>query len=91
VDREALELLRGGLTLDDGPTAPAQARRLAAHELELTIHEGRNRQVRRMCAAIGRLVLALQRERFGPLQLQGLKTGEHRRLSERELSLLRAL
>lgn len=87
----ALAALSRGVELEDGPTAPARARRLAAHELELTIHEGRNRQVRRMCAAVGRPVLALRRVRFGPLALDGLGEGEHRLLDERELGLLRAL
>jgi 23S rRNA pseudouridine2605 synthase len=91
IDEQALRRLRDGVELDDGPTAPARARRLGAHELELTIHEGRNRQVRRMCAALGRPVLALRRERFGPLRLDGLKEGEHRRLGEAELEALRTL
>lgn len=91
IDEAALGLLRDGIELDDGPTAPADARRISAHELELTIHEGRNRQVRRMCDAIGRPVLALRRERFGPLRLDGLREGEHRRLDEAELEALRTL
>lgn len=91
VDEQALDRLREGVELEDGVTAPAQARRLGPHEIELTIHEGRNRQVRRMCAAVGHPVLELRRERFGPLRLDGLKAGEHRRLSEREVGLLRAL
>jgi 23S rRNA pseudouridine2605 synthase len=91
VGDEAMRRLRDGVELDDGPTAPARVRRVGAHELELTIHEGRNRQVRRMCAAIGHPVLTLRRERFGPLSLGALAVGEHRRLSERELALLREL
>ncbi|HUA73320.1 MAG TPA: pseudouridine synthase [Solirubrobacteraceae bacterium] len=91
LDAQALARLCDGVELEDGLTAPAQARRLAAHELELTIHEGRNRQVRRMCAALGRPVQELRRVRFGPLALDGLGEGEHRLLSERELGLLRAL
>jgi 23S rRNA pseudouridine2605 synthase len=86
-----LALLRAGVALEDGPTAPALVRRLGERAIELTIHEGRNRQVRRMCAAVGRPVVELRRVRFGPLGLDGLKEGEHRRLSERELGLLRAL
>ncbi len=86
-----LASLRDGVELDDGVTAPARVRRLGEHEIELTIHEGRNRQVRRMCAAIGHRVVALTRVRFGPLSLNGLAVGEHRRLSERETGLLRAL
>ena len=85
----ALARLRDGVELDDGVTAPAKARRLGEHELELTIHEGRNRQVRRMCAAVGHPVQELVRVRFGPLRLDGLGVGEHRRLSERETGLLR--
>ena len=91
LDEAALAKLRAGVELDDGPTAPARARRLAGHELELTIHEGRNRQVRRMCAAIERPVLALERVAFGPLRLQGLRAGQHRELGGRELARLRAL
>ncbi|HXP29051.1 MAG TPA: pseudouridine synthase [Solirubrobacteraceae bacterium] len=91
LDEDALRRLRDGVELDDGPTAPARARRLGPHELELTIHEGRNRQVRRMCDALGRPVIELRRERFGPLRLDGLKVGEHRRLDEAELQELRAL
>jgi 23S rRNA pseudouridine2605 synthase len=91
VGEDAVARLRKGVVLDDGPTAPAQVRRIGEHELELTIHEGRNRQVRRMVAAVGYQVLELRRVRFGPLRLGGLKQGEHRRLSEQELRALRAL
>ncbi len=88
VSEAALRRLRAGVELDDGPTAPARVRRLARNELELTIHEGRNRQVRRMCDAVGHPVLELRRERFGPLALDGLAVGAHRRLSARELERL---
>jgi 23S rRNA pseudouridine2605 synthase len=91
VNADAVARLRKGVVLDDGPTAAAQVRRIGEHELELTIHEGRNRQVRRMIAAVGYQVLELRRVRFGPLRLGGLKQGEHRRLSEQELRALRAL
>jgi 23S rRNA pseudouridine2605 synthase len=91
VGERALRELRAGVELDDGPTAPTRVRRLGAHELELTLHEGRNRQVRRMCAAVGHPVIALRRERFGPLALDGLGAGEHRRLTDSELASLRAL
>ena len=124
VGERALRALRAGVELDDGPTAPAEVRRvgLAApaalrrggpaappalrrggpaaaagvrradrggDELELTIREGRNRQVRRMCEAVGHPVLALQRIAFGPLRLGALAPGAHRRLGEGELSKLR--
>jgi 23S rRNA pseudouridine2605 synthase len=91
LDGPALEALRRGVELEDGRTAPAKARRLAPHTLELTIREGRNRQVRRMCAAIRRPVARLTRVAFGPLSLSGLKEGEARRLAPQELDRLRAL
>ncbi len=89
-DRD-LRRLRLGVTLEDGPTAPARVRRLGAQELEITIHEGRNRQVRRMCEEIGHPVLELARVGFGPLTLDGLRSGAHRRLSETEVERLRSL
>ena len=67
----ALRALREGVELEDGLTAPARVRRLAADEIELTIHEGRNRQVRRMCEAVGHPVRELARVRFGPLHAGG--------------------
>ncbi|HEY5045103.1 MAG TPA: pseudouridine synthase [Solirubrobacteraceae bacterium] len=87
----ALRSLRRGVELDDGPTAPARVRRMSANLIELTIHEGRNRQVRRMCEAVGRPVIALERVAFGPLRLDGLAPGKHRRLDEQEIERLRAL
>jgi 23S rRNA pseudouridine2605 synthase len=83
--------LRAGVELDDGPTAPARVRRLAGGELELTISEGRNRQVRRMCEAVGHPVLELRRIGFGPLRLGSLAPGAHRRLRAAEVERLRAL
>lgn len=91
VSARALARLRDGLVLEDGPTAPAQVRRIGREELEITIHEGRNRQVRRMCDEVGHRVLELTRVGFGPLTLSGLAPGAHRRLGEREVERLRAL
>jgi 23S rRNA pseudouridine2605 synthase len=91
VSGQALKQLRLGVTLEDGPTAPAQVRRLASDVIELTIREGRNRQVRRMCESIGYPVLSLQRTAFGALTLGELAPGEHRRLDEAELGRLRAV
>ncbi len=89
VEERALRALRAGVELEDGPTAPAQVRRVGGgDELELTIREGRNRQVRRMCEAVGHPVLALQRVAFGPLRLGALQPGAHRRLGEVELRKL---
>jgi 23S rRNA pseudouridine2605 synthase len=85
----ALRALREGVELDDGVTAPARVRRLAPDTLELTIHEGRKRQVRRMCEAVGHPVAALERVAFGPLGLGGLEPGAHRRLTAAEIERLR--
>jgi 23S rRNA pseudouridine2605 synthase len=88
--QRALRALREGVELDDGRTAPARVRLIGPHELELTIHEGRKRQVRRMCEAVGHRVLALQRIAFGPLRLGDLRAGRHRRLTAAEVARLRA-
>ena len=85
----ALQALRDGVELDDGVTAPARVRRLAPDLIEITIHEGRKRQVRRMCEAVGHPVAALERVAFGPLGLKGLEPGEHRRLTAAEIERLR--
>ncbi|HEY7962235.1 MAG TPA: pseudouridine synthase [Solirubrobacteraceae bacterium] len=86
----ALDALRGGVRLKDGPTGPAQVRVLRGGELELTIREGRNRQVRRMCEAVGHPVLSLTRIRLGPVALGDLALGAHRRLGAAEVRELRA-
>lgn len=83
-----LRALREGVELEDGITAPARVRRLTPHQLEITIHEGRNRQVRRMCEAVGRPVRQLVRVRFGPLELGDLRPGRARRLTAAELRAL---
>jgi 23S rRNA pseudouridine2605 synthase len=85
----ALRALREGIELDDGRTAPAHVRLLGPHELELTIHEGRKRQVRRMCEAVGHRVVDLRRVAFGPLRLGDLSAGRHRRLTAAEVQRLR--
>jgi 23S rRNA pseudouridine2605 synthase len=89
VKPHALELLRNGVQLDDGMTAPAKVRRVKADTIEITIREGRNRQVRRMIEAVGHRVHSLQRVAFGPLRLGSLPEGQHRRLNPRELEALR--
>jgi 23S rRNA pseudouridine2605 synthase len=94
IDNDSLAALRSGVELDDGRTAPARVRRIGgrgSNLIELTIHEGRNRQVRRMCQAVGHLVLELQRTGFGPLTLAGLEPGAHRRVTAAEMERLRAL
>jgi 23S rRNA pseudouridine2605 synthase len=90
VTDRAVRALRHGVALEDGPTAPARVRRLGERReiLELTIHEGRNRQVKRMCEAVGHPVRSLQRVAFGPLTLGSLASGEHRRLTDAEVAAL---
>jgi 23S rRNA pseudouridine2605 synthase len=89
VGERALRTLREGVDLDDGRTAPAKVRQVKPGVLELTIHEGRNHQVRRMCEAVGHRVRTLQRVRFGPLKLDDLAEGGHRRLKASEVETLR--
>jgi 23S rRNA pseudouridine2605 synthase len=83
-----LERLRRGVELDDGTTAPARVRRTGERRIEVTIGEGRKRQIRRMAEAIGNEVTALERVAIGPLELGGLPTGRARRLSEGEVAAL---
>jgi 23S rRNA pseudouridine2605 synthase len=90
ISERALRALREGVRLEDGMTAPARVRRLTPHQLELTIHEGRKRQVRRMCEAVGLPVRELVRVRFGPLELGDLAAGRARRLGAAELRELAA-
>lgn len=83
-----LRALRRGIELEDGPTLPARVRRRGGRELEVTLREGRNRQLRRMLEAVGNEVLGLTRIRFGPLPLGELGEGEARRLRPDELRRL---
>jgi 23S rRNA pseudouridine2605 synthase len=85
----ALRALREGVELDDGRTAPARVRVVRPGLLEIAIREGRKRQVRRMCDAVGHRVTALERVAFGPLGMRGLRPGESRRLSAAEVERLR--
>jgi len=89
VPERALRRLREGVDLEDGRTSPARARQLRPGLIELELTEGRNRQVRRMCEAIGHRVLSLERVAFGPLRLQGLSAGDSRRLSAAQVERLR--
>ena len=88
---ETLARLASGVMLDDGPTAPARVRRLGPATVELAIHEGRNRQVRRMFGAVGHPVLALHRSGYGPLKLDGLEPGAWRELEPAEVEKLASL
>jgi 23S rRNA pseudouridine2605 synthase len=83
-----LDRLRSGVRLDDGKTAPAEVEWLGELELEITIREGRKRQVRRMAEAIGNQIEELTRIRIGSLDLSELRRGEARRLDRREIEAL---
>ena len=93
IDQRDILRLQSGITLDDGVTSPAQVnnvriRRDGKSELDITIHEGRNRQVRRMISAVGKDTLLLRRIKEGPLELGELKTGQWRFLTEQEIKAL---
>jgi 23S rRNA pseudouridine2605 synthase len=83
-----LERLRQGVELEDGPTAPAGVEQLSERQLEVTIREGRKRQVKRMAEALGNKVTSLQRVRVGSLGLGELEPGASRRLSDEEVRAL---
>lgn len=86
--RGDLRRLREGVDLDDGRTAPAKAVLVERNLLRITIHEGRNRQVRRMCEAVGHPVVRLVRTRIGPLADRSLAPGEWRELTIDEVRTL---
>ena len=86
---DVLEALRGGVGLEDGRTAPATARLLAPGLVELTLHEGRKRQVKRMLEAVGHPVRRLHRSRYAGLGLDGLEPGAWRELTRDEVAGLR--
>lgn len=90
---EQLDQLRSGVVLNDGPTRPAVVARTRDSEkytfFEITITEGRNRQVRRMVEAVGSKVLKLVRTCIGPVRMEGLEIGKYRELSREELRALR--
>lgn len=96
-ERRELKKLEQGVMLEDGMTKPAKIKMLSLNKkqktsiIELTIHEGRNRQVRRMFDKIGYPVLKLKRERYAFLDLRGLQPGGFRELTPHEVKKLRAL
>jgi 23S rRNA pseudouridine2605 synthase len=89
VAEAALRALRAGVELDDGATLPARVAQPVPGVLELALREGRKRQIRRMCEAVGHRVVALRRLALGPLELGDLAVGESRRLEADELAALR--
>jgi pseudouridine synthase len=90
-DDEALAKLTAGVELDDGRTSPARVQRLAPSRIELSIHEGRKHQVKRMLEAVGHPVLRLHRSRYAGLTADDLEPGRWRQLSENEVAGLEKL
>jgi 23S rRNA pseudouridine2605 synthase len=88
---DALARLERGVELDDGPTAPARVRRLGPSRIELSIHEGRKHQVKRMLEAVGHPVVRLHRSRYAGLGLEGVEPGGWRELTEGEVASLQEL
>ena len=89
-----IALLVNGVQLEDGKTAPAKVEHVRPTKagdtsFSITIHEGRNRQIRRMLEAVGHRTLRLKRERFGPITIGQMKPGDVRRLTEREVAALK--
>ncbi len=91
LSRAALDALGAGVELDDGPTAPARVRQLGRSRVELVLHEGRNRQVRRMCEAVGYPVVRLRRTGYAGLDASGVEVGASRPLTRDEVDALRRL
>jgi 23S rRNA pseudouridine2605 synthase len=88
--RDALRRLADGVELEEGRTAPARVRRLGPSRVELTIHEGRKHQVKRMLETVGHPVVRLHRSRYADLDLHGLAAGDWRELTSQEVEALRA-
>jgi 23S rRNA pseudouridine2605 synthase len=88
---EALAVLEGGVELEEGLTAPARARRIGPSRIELSIHEGRKHQVKRMLEAVGHPVTRLHRSRYAGLTVEGVEPGRWRELTDEEVASLREL
>lgn len=97
ISKETMNMLKQGIKLEDGKTAPAKVKRLSINKskktslVELTIHEGRNHQVKRMFEAVGHPVIKLRRERFAFLTCEGMNPGDYRMLTPKEVKQLVAL
>lgn len=91
IGEKMLNMLSNGIELEDGKTAPAKAKKLAENKVELTIHEGRKHQVKRMLAAVGLPVESLHRSKYGSLDLTGLEPAQWRDLTQEEINHLKLL
>jgi 23S rRNA pseudouridine2605 synthase len=95
LSQDEISKLRSGVIIEDYKTAPAVVKVIDKAEnsttVEITIHEGRNRQVRKMFEAVGHIVLRLKRIAIGPITIDGLEEGKWRRLDRKELEVLRKM
>lgn len=95
IDEKDIKALEKGIMLEDGLTSPAKVRIIKKFDkstvIELKIHEGRKRQVRRMCDAIGHPIISLKRTQIGRLSLKGLKVGQWRYLNQEEMNYIKRL
>lgn len=89
INRQKLDKLRSGVTLEDGLTAPATAEKISPSRVRLVIHEGRKHQVKRMLATIGLEVISLHRPRYAGLSVENLEPGQWRNLTKQEIKLLK--
>lgn len=93
IEKSQLNALRNGVLLDDGITSPAKVtilkEKLGVTLLEITLHEGKNRQIRRMCETVGVKLLELDRVKFGPIGKEGIGVGKFRELTRKEIQLLK--
>ena len=85
INDEKIEMLKNGVDIGDYVTKPAKVQRIASNVVKITISEGKNRQVRRMCDAVGLKVIKLQRVQIGNLELGTLPTGKYRHLTKQEV------
>lgn len=85
INDEKIEILKNGVDIGDYVTKPAKVQRIASNVVKITISEGKNRQVRRMCEAVGLKVIKLQRVQIGNLELGTLPTGKYRHLTKQEV------
>ena len=85
INDEKIEMLKNGVDIGDYVTKPAKVQRIASNVVKITISEGKNRQVRRMCEAVGLKVIKLQRVQIGNLELGTLPTGKYRHLTKQEV------
>jgi len=84
ISKDAIKKIEKGIKLDDGKTAPAQVEIIEDAQIQITIHEGKNRIVKRMMKELGYVVVSLKRTRIGGLGIGTLKPGEYKEMTEKD-------